>query len=159
MGKLTKYLASAAAVAAVPAICVVATAGVASAGTGTACSGTGCSGLDPTQSYSSANGAECSSGATAPLSESALGGTLQLRWGPNCQTNWARFTPGDNDKYQIWVTNLTTGVWAGTGLYNTYVFSNANGVAHYSDQVYTGPAPASVCVDDLTAGARACLSQ
>ena len=123
----------------------------------TACTGKGCDGLDPTQSNH--NGNTCSSSATSSLTQPALGGTIELRYGPNCGTNWNRFTPGDNDSYQIWVTRNSDGVWAGTGLYHTYQFSNANGVAHYSDQVYrTGAGGTSVCVDDLTFGARACFT-
>src|SRR5262249_38106042 len=65
-----------------------------------------CSGLDPTQSVNQSTGATCSAGATTPLSSGAFGGTLQLRWGPNCETNWTRFTPADNGQYEIWVTRL-----------------------------------------------------
>ncbi len=121
----------------------------ASAGTGTPCLQNSCNGLDPTQSYNQSTGVECSSGASTVHSIPALGGTLDLRWGPNCQTNWARFTPGNNDTYEIWVTRLSDGVWAGSGLYNPYIFSNAKGVAHYSDQVYS-PGPAAACVRDIT---------
>lgn len=131
----------------------LAVAGTAYAGTGTACSGNSCNGLDPTQSFNSGTGAECSSGAfnvaDLPNGESALGGLLELRWGPNCGTNWTRFTPGNNDTYEIWVTRLSDGVWAGTGLFNPYIFSGARGVSHYSDQVYI-PGNAAACVRDIT---------
>jgi hypothetical protein len=137
MRKTIKFFVTAAVMAAVPIIGLTA-ATAAYAGTGTGCHGTSCSGLDPTVSYDYTNGGECSSGAyTVPgYSGNVLGGYLELRWGPNCQTNWTRFTPGNNDKYEIWVTNIDTGVWAGSGLYNPYIFSNAAHVSHYSDQVW-----------------------
>ena len=72
------------------------------------------------------------------------GGLLELRWGPKCQTNWTRFTPANNDEYWIWVIS-SSGVTAGTGKDNPYDFSNAKGVAHYGDQVWSqGPAMADV---------------
>lgn len=128
---------------------IVAAAPVALAGTGTSCSGTSCDGLDPSASFNAGTGQECTTGDSTVHSESVLGGTLELRYGPDCGTNWTRFTPGNSDKYQIWVTNLDTGVWAGSGLYNSYVFSNSRGVSHYSDQVYS-PGPAAACVEDET---------
>ena len=132
-------------------------ASAATAVSGTACSGTSCDGLDPTASYTSSG--ECGSGASTVHSEAALGGTLELRYGPNCGTNWTRFTPGNNDTYEIWVTNLDSGVWAGTGLYHAYTFSNSAGVPNYSDQVYS-PGPAAACVLDVTTGAPdVCYSQ
>jgi hypothetical protein len=159
MGKNKKLAMAAAVVVAAAPLVILTSASNAYAGTGTACSGTSCSGLDPTASFSSGTGAECSGSSTTPLAGSAFGGTLQLRWGPNCQVNWGRFTPANNDKYQMFVTNETTGVWAGTGLFNPFIFSNGSGVAHFSDQVFTGNDPASVCLDDLTKGGRVCLSQ
>ncbi len=122
------------------------------AGTGAGCLQNSCNGLDPTQSFSQNTGAECSSGASnvsdLPNGEQALGGLLELRWGPNCGTNWTRFTPGNGDTYEIWVTRLSDGVWAGSGLNNPYVFSG-KGVAHFSDQVYI-PGNAAACVRDIT---------
>lgn len=157
MRKIIGFLA-AAVIATAPAVGLMAT--TAYAGTGTPCSGTNCSGLDPTNSYNSSTGAECSGSASTVLSANELGGFLELRWGPNCQTNWTRFTPGNNDKYQIWVTNISTGVWAGTGLSHSYMFMNQAGVSHFSDQVYTGPAPAAACVEDMTTNSPdECVSQ
>lgn len=125
----------------------------ASAGTGFGCLGNTCNGLDPANSFNQNSLTECSSGATdvadLPHGESALGGLLELRWGPNCGTNWTRFTPGSNDTYEIWVTRLSDGVWAGTGLSNPYTFSNGKGVIHYGDQVYV-PGNAAACVRDVT---------
>ncbi len=168
MRKMSRFLVAASVFAAVPAISLSA-ATAAYARTGTACYGNGisalgvsqCNGLDPAVSYNFSSGGECSSGATTLLHEQILGGTLELRWGPNCATNWARFTPSNGDEYAIWVTNTSTGVWAGTGLYKTYVWSGQSGISHYSDQVFApDPQPASACVQDITKGAiGGCLSQ
>jgi hypothetical protein len=73
-----------------------------------------------------------------------FGGTLRLRWGPNCETNWTKFTPADNNPYQIEVTRLADGVSVGDG-YNPYQFSSGSGVVHWTDQIYS-PGPAKACV-------------
>src|SRR5947209_5479354 len=98
--------------------------GAAPASAASGCLQNTCNGLDPTQSINQNTGGLCSAGATAPLSQSVFGGTnnLQLRWGPNCQVNWTRFTPADGGRYEIWVTRLSDGVWAGDGLSRAYVF-------------------------------------
>jgi hypothetical protein len=168
MRKMIKILIAAVIIVAVPVVGLSA-GSTAYAGTGTPCYGNGisalgvaqCNGLDPTQSYNFSTGGQCSSGSSTVLSENILSGSLELRWGPNCATNWARFTPGNNDKYAIWVTNTDTGVWAGTGLYNTYTWSGQAGIVHYSDQVFApDPQPASACVQDITKGAiGGCISQ
>jgi hypothetical protein len=133
----------------------------AQAGTGTACSGNQCSGKDPTQTFEPISGAECSSGAvdTAdyPFGKSVFGGTLELRWGPNCMTNWTRFRPANNGKYDIWVANCTTGEFAGNGPFNFYTFSG--GGTHYSDQVYAGNEPAQACVYSYTDNIDDCITQ
>lgn len=115
----------------------------------------------PNRSYWQYTGNECSGSATTPLAKNEPVGYLELRWGPNCSVNWTRFTPNNNDKYQIWVTNINTGVWAGTGLYHSYQFSNSAGVSRFSDQVYApDPEPASACVEDMTTGSPDyCISQ
>lgn len=122
-------------------------------GSGTGCSQNSCNFLDPTTSFNQSSGAECSSGAfdvkDLPNGESALGGLLELRFGPNCTTNWTRFTPGNNDQYEIWVTRLSDGEWAGTGRENPYIFSGGKGIAHFSDQMYC-PGSAAACVRDIT---------
>jgi hypothetical protein len=165
MRRLSRLLA-ATVITAVP-LTVLAPATAAQAGTGTGCVGNGalgirgCSGLDPLHSYNFLTGKECGSGASTLLSRHILGGLLELRWGPHCAVNWTRFTPGNNDKYAIWVTNVHTGVWAGTGLYKTYTWSHQAHVVHYSDQVYApDPQPASACVQDITRGAiGGCITQ
>lgn len=119
---------------------------VASPARAASCSGNGCNGLDPI-----ATG--CATSVSTTQSGGAFGGTLEIRRG-NCTTKWARFTPANNHTYQIWVTRVSDGVWAGNGLYNTYVFSGTG--AHYGDQVY-GSGTASACVDDLTVGGRVCI--
>lgn len=118
----------------------------------TPCFHDSCNGKDPGYTYNPQTGAVCSSGAYNVLSRnvyngSTFEGTLQLRWGPNCGTNWTRFIPATNHAYRIWVTRLSDGVWAGDGLYNTYAFSNGSGGVYYSDQVYS-PGPAQACVQD-----------
>lgn len=126
-------------------------AAVASTASAASCSGNGCNGLDPV-----ATG--CSNGSYTVLSGRYAGGLLELRWGPDCQTNWARFTPADNATYSIWVTRLSDGEWAGDGLEHVYTFSNGSGVAHYSDQIYS-PGPASACVQSPQHGGQYCLRQ
>jgi hypothetical protein len=152
--KAVRWITAASALGAFLSLGTIFTTTNAYAGTGTGCSGHGCDGLDPTQSYNSATGKECSSGAAdvadLPNGVAALGGHLELRWGPNCSTNWARFTPGDNDLYALWVVNISAGEWAGTGIDNDYVFSNARGITEYTDQLYV-PGAAGVCIEDLTA--------
>ena len=140
---------------------VLAVAQAASAGTGAECLGNSCSGLDPTHSFNQNTGAECSSGASDPADLPngirVLGGLLELRWGPDCQTNWARFTPGNNDAYDLFVRNKS-GVWAGTGLGQTDFFIGDKGVSQYSDQVYS-PGPAAACIIDDTTAASYCYGQ
>lgn len=140
---------------------VLVVAPAAHAVTGTSCTGTGCDGLDPTVSFNPSKG-ECSAGARnvddLPNGERAFGGLLELRFGPNCTTNWTRFTPADNGTYEIWVTRLSDGVFAGTGKGNFYVFSGANGVGHFSDQVYS-PGPAQACVFSDSFGTAICFNQ
>ena len=131
------------------------------AGTGVGCQGNSCSGLDPAQSFNQNTGAECSSGASdvadLPNGTRVLGGLLELRWGPNCQTNWARFTPGNNDSYDLLVRNAN-GVWAGTGLNQDDFFIGQKGISQYSDQLYS-PGPAAACIIDDTTHAGYCYEQ
>jgi len=117
-----------------------------------------CDGFDPSGSFNSSTGANCSAGAWTVHSEPALGGTLELRWGPNCQTNWTRFTPGNSDEYELWVTRLDDGVWAGTGVYSGYYVGNIAGKSAFTDQVYS-PGPAAACVADVTRGGQVCYKQ
>jgi hypothetical protein len=137
------------------------TAQAAYAGTGAGCLGNTCSGLDSTQSFNQNTKAECSSGASdsadLPNGTNVLGGLLELRWGPNCQTNWARFTPGNSDTYYLEVENNSR-VWAGTGLYHLDIFSGKKGISQYSDQVYS-PGPAATCIYDYTTGGNYCYEQ
>lgn len=126
----------------------------------TPCSQHSCDGLDPTLSYllRSNPRAFCSAGARnvsdLPGGKRVLGGgLLEMRWGPNCQTNWTRFTSANNDKYKILIVS-SDGTLAGNGLNNGYTFSGAKGVAHYSDQVWS-PGPAGAYVYDLTTGQEA----
>lgn len=113
------------------------------------CSGTGCDGLDPTLSYDPGSAALCVNGAYTAAQWNTLGGTLELIWGPNCQTNWVRFTPTDNDVYGIAVigfdANGNETDIVGDGIENTFFFQGQG----YSDQVWS-PGPADACVEDYT---------
>lgn len=117
------------------------------------CDRNSCSGLDPTLSYEVGSNpkAFCADGAYTAYQVQALGGTLELRWGPNCQTNWIRFTPSDNDTYEMGLygtdANGNFTAFAGDGLNNTYTFKGAS----YSDQVWS-PGPADPCIADDTVG-------
>jgi len=157
MRKVIRFLAAATVIAAAPVIGLTAASPAYAAVSGTGCAGNGfltipsCSGLDPLHSYNFLNGHECSSGAYTVLARHVLGGYLELRWGPYCQTNWTRFTPGNNDEYEIMAVNATTGVWAGSGRYNYYIWSHQAGIIHYTDQVFApDPQPAHGCVRDIT---------
>jgi hypothetical protein len=107
------------------------------------CSGYVCDNLDPTATFNPSTGAYCSAGATTATGGSipADGGTLELRWGANCQVNWARFTPNSSGgAYYIWVGRQSPGFNA-----YGYQFSATAGVQYYSDQVYA-PGAAHACV-------------
>jgi hypothetical protein len=141
---------------------MLAVAPAAQAGTGIRCFGDTCNGEDPANSFNQYSGTECSSGAWTVHSEQApdVGGTLELRWGPSCLTNWTRFTPANNDQYEIWVVRMSNpAVIAGTGVGQRYIFSNGQGVAHYSDQVYSPNDPAAACVIDDTTRWSTCYTQ
>ena len=58
------------------------------------CDGSSCYGLDPSFTYSSIDGALCSTGAYTPTGAvlSASPGYLELRYGPHCHANWAKIT-------------------------------------------------------------------
>ena len=110
----------------------------------TKCSGTGCDNLDPTESVNSSTGASCSAGATTATggSMSAGNGTLELRWGPNCQVNWARFTPGAGGaKYRIWASRQSPS-------FNTdkYEFTTTAQLQEFSNEVYA-PSAARACIE------------
>jgi hypothetical protein len=96
------------------------------------CAGYACDNLDPTASFSSSTGAYCSAGGTTVTSIGADGGTLEMRWGGNCQVNWARFTPASSGTtYYIWAGRQSPGfnAWG-------YEFTGTAGVQYFSDQVY-----------------------
>jgi hypothetical protein len=144
---------------------ILAAAPAAQAGTGIRCFGDTCNGEDPANSFNQYSGTECSSGAWTVHSEQAqdVGGTLELRWGPSCQTNWVRYTPDNNDQYEIWVVRMSKppapAVIAGSGVGQRYIFSGGQGVAHWSDQVYSPDDPAAVCVIDDTMWVSTCYQQ
>lgn len=110
----------------------------------TPCSKTGCDNLDPTQSLDAASGAMCSTGATTATGGSmgADGGTLELRWGPSCQVNWARFTPGTSGaKYRIWASRQSPGFDT-----DRYEFTTTARLEEFSNEVYA-PGAARACVE------------
>jgi len=115
------------------------------------CTGDGCNGVDP---YT----AQCASGSYDVLTGYFVGGLLELRWSPTCQTNWTRFTPANNEGYEIWVTRLSDGVFAGNGLWYSYFFTNGSGVLHWGDMVYS-PGPAQACVRSPQHVGTFCLTQ
>jgi hypothetical protein len=117
------------------------------------CVKTGCNGLDPTLTYRSGSNprAYCNAGSRTIVNSErrVFGGTLELRWGPNCQTNWVRFTPSNNDAYGIGLYGSSLPKhFVGNGIDHAYVFSG-KGITRYSDQVYS-PGPAKYCVADET---------
>lgn len=108
------------------------------------CSGTGCDNLDPTESVNSSTGASCSAGATTATggSVSADNGLLELRWGPSCQVNWARFTPNASGaKYRIWASRESPSFSS-----DRYEFTTTAHLQEYSNQVYA-PGAARACVE------------
>lgn len=110
------------------------------------CSNIGCDNKDPTLTLNSAEVA-CSADATTAVggSMSADGGLLELRWGPNCNVNWARFIPG--------VTGVTYHIWASRQSpvpVNTdeYEFSSTANLSEFSNEVYApSPVKARACVE------------
>lgn len=109
------------------------------------CSTYVCDNLDPTASFSNSTGAYCSSSASTVTSMSADGGKLEMRWGPNCSVNWARFTPSSSGTtYYIWVGRQSPGFNA-----YGYEFTGTAGVQYYSNQAYA-PGAAHVCVLEWT---------
>jgi hypothetical protein len=60
------------------------------------CYGDYCSGKNPEDTYNSSTGRWCSAGAYTVASARIYGSTswIELRWSPNCQTNWARVSSG-----------------------------------------------------------------
>jgi hypothetical protein len=110
----------------------------------TKCSKTSCDNLDPTQSLDAATGAACSTNATDAMggSMTADGGTLELRWGPSCQVNWARFTPGaSGSKYRIWASRQSPAFDT-----DRYEFTAAARLQEFSNEVYA-PGAARACVE------------
>lgn len=110
----------------------------------TKCSGTGCDNLDPTESVNASTGASCSAGATTATggSVNADNGLLELRWGQNCQVNWARFTPSASGaKYRIWASRESPS--AST---DRYEFTTTAQLQEFSNQVYA-PSAARACIE------------
>lgn len=77
------------------------------------------------------------------------GGTLQLRWGPNCQTNWARLVPSNSLTHRIWVERQLSNFFS---VGNKFQFSVPAGVPAWSDQLYA-PHQARACDQVYQSGA------
>jgi hypothetical protein len=135
---------------------VVDAADSSNASLGTACTGTQCDGLDPTMSYEldSNPPAICSAGAydttDLPNGGTVLGGFFELRFGPNCQTNWVRWIPPTNDEYQISIWQEDFAGDYGNALI-VDDFSGKAGQQQYTNQRYA-PFPVVVVIKDLTTG-------
>jgi len=97
------------------------------------CSGDGCDNVDPEQ-------AGCANGAYTVTSADASSATIQLRYSPDCGTNWGRVVSkgNNNDIYLVLV-------------------ERADGVS-YGTKGLTGPIAWSRMVYAPTAKARACVS-
>lgn len=80
------------------------------------------------------------------VSGPGYGGTLQLMWSPNCQTNWARFTPDFDGIFEVSVERqdphlrLEYPWWLAEGM--------RAGVPYWTDMVYA-PGPAQACVNEI----------
>jgi hypothetical protein len=110
----------------------------------TRCSQTGCDNLDPTQSLDAGSGAACSTSATTATGGSlgADGGTLELRWGPSCMVNWARFTPGTSgQRFRIWASRQSPAFDT-----DRYEFTTSAGLDEFSNEVYA-PGAARACIE------------
>lgn len=99
-------------------------------------------------------GALCSSGAWTVISTAANNGTLEMRWGPSCQVNWARFTPSaSSTSYRLWIERESPSCGG-----SEFLFHGAAGVPYFSNQVYA-PGRARACVelwDGSSGSKRAC---
>jgi len=118
------------------------------------CQGQICDGHDPALTYVSGSDPRvyCNTGSYTADELKIFGGLLELRWGPHCSTNWVRFTPSNNDTYEIGLYGSGPGAdtvdIVGDGVGHLYRFSG-QGIAFHSDQIYS-PGPASPCIDDVT---------
>jgi hypothetical protein len=106
-------------------------------GTGTAeaatCSGSGCTGLDPVKT-------ECNQNAYIVLQETAWGGTANLWWSPECQSNWIQYdAPDSGELYDLGLTGST-----GYGD-TTYVIRTAGW--SWGNLVYS-PGAAQMCIGE-----------
>ena len=115
----------------------------------TPCSIYSCDRTEPTTT-ANGEGDLCSAGATTVAHRSAFGGLLEQRWGPNCGTNWTRFTPENSDRYGIYVVNEKDGEVAGAGNTSQPFYFSGYQVTAWTSQVYADHMPAASCVFDVT---------
>ncbi len=80
----------------------------------------------------------------------AYGGTLEMRWGPDCSVNWTRYTVGTNSQdytgSHFWIS-----IESSSGVTSYYNFTGQNGVTYYGNEVYS-PGPATMCLGINTSG-------
>ena len=138
-------LAAAAALVAAPA---------AQADTPTFCYQLTCDRTEPTTTANYFSEKSCSAGAWTVLSALAFGGLLEQRWGPNCETNWTRFTPADSDEYGIYVVNMRNGSIAGAGSTEQPFYFSGFERAGWTSQVFALNMPALSCVWDVTTNSK-----
>ena len=122
----------------------------ASASTGTPCYQSSCDGLDPTLSYNRYTGYECNTGAyTVPggTFNDIYSGTLEMRWGPDCEVNWGRYTVGTRYSGSEFYLSIT----GSDGTTNQYDFYGYTGITYYSNEVFS-PGPATVCLGFVNNG-------
>ncbi|MER7921832.1 MULTISPECIES: DUF2690 domain-containing protein [unclassified Streptomyces] len=89
-------------------------AGIAMAPTASAasCYGDYCSGQDPAATGCAADGVTVAATDVYVnnwLGQRVYGGFLELRWSPNCKTNWARFSPQQGFSYNLTAYQPQTG--------------------------------------------------
>ncbi|MBB2745541.1 UNVERIFIED_ORG: hypothetical protein FHR35_005404 [Microbispora rosea subsp. rosea] len=67
---------------------------------------------------------------------------LELRWGPNCETNWGRFTQTvSGGRYSVWVQRQNPDLTV-----PGYEVTAQAAVNYYSDQAWAPNRPSRACV-------------
>ncbi|GCE30050.1 hypothetical protein KDA_55340 [Dictyobacter alpinus] len=113
----------------------------------TTCSGTSCDHLAP-QNAQNAHQQICSSNASEAIAPFyGDGWTLDLRWGPNCSTNWARFgsAGGALECFDLQVIRVYSSKYSGlpATVDNAYGCGPQDGI--WTNQLYA-PGPAQACI-------------
>ncbi|MCG5219363.1 DUF2690 domain-containing protein [Streptosporangium sp. KLBMP 9127] len=92
------------------------------------CSGYGCDHKDPVDTG-------CSAGSTVVDKKSTAKGVFELRWSPNCQTNWVR-TPGYAGGGQYLKFTVCDYTASGTAFCDSFSTQPTKGL-HYGNMVYS----------------------